>query len=401
MNVDFVFPLVIIPLFILLAIIARLLTTFIHELGHAIPALIFTNEKVNLYLGSYGDDESRQFKIYKRLTIFYTPNPLGWKFGMIRAYPIPSSSVIKEIIIFISGPLFSLLFGALSLTVVFYFNLHGALKMLLIVFFCSALIDLRNLYPSSTPIKLKNGRIAYCDGYQVYRLLKFKSDQNLISKAYTLYNSKQFNKALTIFEKVRPDYIDDNSFPVMFNCYLQTNDFKKAEAFSEKHKYLITNLSSDTGTLCNIGYMQSNLGNNEIAFDYYNKALEWDNKHSFALCNRGYTYNLFEKYEEAIADFDEVISIEPDSSYAYSNRAYSYIKLKLFDQALLDLDKAMALDNKNPYAYRNSGIYLFEHIEYEKALIQFVKARELDTNTHMINDYIDMAENRISETRLI
>ena len=38
-----------------LIIVIKLSTTFFHEMGHAIPALIFTKKPVSVYVGSYGD----------------------------------------------------------------------------------------------------------------------------------------------------------------------------------------------------------------------------------------------------------------------------------------------------------------------------------------------------------
>ena len=40
---------------ILLVVLLRSLTTFFHEMGHAVPALLFTREKVEVFVGSYGD----------------------------------------------------------------------------------------------------------------------------------------------------------------------------------------------------------------------------------------------------------------------------------------------------------------------------------------------------------
>ncbi len=40
------------------------ITVLLHELGHAIPALILTRQKVSIYIGSYGDpDKSLHFRI--------------------------------------------------------------------------------------------------------------------------------------------------------------------------------------------------------------------------------------------------------------------------------------------------------------------------------------------------
>ena len=45
----------IILLFIGVALISRSVTTFVHEMGHAIPSLFFTKEEVIVCVGSYGD----------------------------------------------------------------------------------------------------------------------------------------------------------------------------------------------------------------------------------------------------------------------------------------------------------------------------------------------------------
>jgi hypothetical protein len=50
---SYVFPVIILPLFLSIFIITRFSTVLFHEVGHAIPALVFTKEKVIIYLGSY------------------------------------------------------------------------------------------------------------------------------------------------------------------------------------------------------------------------------------------------------------------------------------------------------------------------------------------------------------
>ena len=383
------------PLLWILYNISCFLIITLHELGHAIPSLLFTKKKVTIYIGSYDDDSSLGFHIGK---LFFRVKPRFFYSAAGGAcHHEPIGPVYQNIIVVLSGPFASAIISAILLKFIFMVNGYGFLKTFIVVFFISSILSLVfNLYPS----RIRTRRIMYSDGHKLLAYLKGTKTIKLISLGYTFYNNKQFGEALKIFEKLNPNDIDSYNFPVIFQCYLQTFDFKGAERFSEKHKYMVTDLSSDADTLCNLGYMHSNLGHHDIAFDYYSKAIEWNNQHSFALCNRGFTYNLLEKYEGAIVDFEAVIMIEPDSSYAYANKAYSYMKLKLFDRALRDLEKAMALDDKNSYAHRNLGIYHLEHSEYEKALLQLIKARELDANTHMIDEYIDLVEKKISEPPL-
>jgi len=54
-----------------LVLLTRQLSVFFHELGHAIPALVLTKEKVTIYIGSFGDpNKSLKIPIVP-LTIFF------------------------------------------------------------------------------------------------------------------------------------------------------------------------------------------------------------------------------------------------------------------------------------------------------------------------------------------
>jgi len=62
--------------------VLRPLTTFIHEMGHAIPSLLYTKGIVTIYVGSYGDpDKSIHFTV-GRLKVYFKYNPLLWDSGL-------------------------------------------------------------------------------------------------------------------------------------------------------------------------------------------------------------------------------------------------------------------------------------------------------------------------------
>ncbi|MFI5140640.1 MAG: hypothetical protein ACHQIM_22675, partial [Sphingobacteriales bacterium] len=125
MNDSYVYPVVILPLFLLILIAARLLTILFHELGHAIPATLFTKEKVTVFLGSYGDiQNSKCISFGKRLIIYFRVNPFKWKAGMVKHNPI-GLSTIKEFLILLLGPLCSLLLASTAIYIVYSFDLNG------------------------------------------------------------------------------------------------------------------------------------------------------------------------------------------------------------------------------------------------------------------------------------
>ena len=391
---NYVFPAVIIPLFICLFIIARFITVLLHELGHAIPALIFTKEKVTVFLGSYGDiKKSKHLPLNKRSSIYFKLNPLKWRGGMIQ-HGSNNLSVLKNLIILFTGPLFSLFIAIVALWLVFSFDLNGFLKLLSIIFLFSALFDLRNIYPNEKPILLINGSYTYNDGYQVREVFKFRKNSKILFSAYEFCDRKNYAGAIKLFRTLNPTFIDKNIFTFILTIYCNCKDYNGGKEFYKLILDQQNRQSPDSDNFSNIAIIESNLNNNELAMSFYNKSLELDGYNIYSLSNRGYTYNLFEKYDEAIKDFDKAIKIDPNFSYAFANRGYSKIKLNLFEEALADINKAITINNKDSYAFRNLGLYYLQNGNYKDAIKNLQIAFELDPATHMIDEYIEIAEEK-------
>ena len=71
---------------IIFVIFTKIATTLIHELGHAIPSLLFTEQPVAIHVGSYGY-EKNSFKMQLgRLTLYF-------KFDILRLeyWTLPTS----------------------------------------------------------------------------------------------------------------------------------------------------------------------------------------------------------------------------------------------------------------------------------------------------------------------
>ncbi len=133
--------------FYLLLIILRPLTVLLHELGHGIPALLFTNQKVILYIGSYGDTKKGFHLSFGRLEIFFKYNPILWKLGLC----VPSYeefSLTKNMIIVLGGPLISLILGSISIYYSFWGNIDHTIALILFAVAISTLFDfLSNIIP--------------------------------------------------------------------------------------------------------------------------------------------------------------------------------------------------------------------------------------------------------------
>ncbi len=231
MNDSWVFPLVIVPLFVLIAIFARLLTTLIHELGHAIPALIFTENDVEIFLGSYGDyNKSKSLKLSRRFRIYFTLNPLRWWGGMVN-YSTLSDSFYKRLSVLLLGPLFSFILAIAAILVVWCFDFNGFLKLLTLFFLVSAIIDLRNLYPNGNPIKTFSGSITYNDGTLIKRLINNRDNLKRLSSAYKLYAEGDYRGAIGLFQNLNLNFVTLDALNIITSSYIQTKQFRAAKNF--------------------------------------------------------------------------------------------------------------------------------------------------------------------------
>ena len=79
------------------------LCVLVHELGHAIPALLLSKEKVEAYIGSLGLIVPSGKLRMGRLSIFVSYNPFLWIKGMCKPYG--AYSINRQIFYVSTGPI--------------------------------------------------------------------------------------------------------------------------------------------------------------------------------------------------------------------------------------------------------------------------------------------------------
>ena len=124
-------------------VLVRYITTLIHELGHAIPSLMFTDKDVVIHIGSYGDSKKSLKMDFGRLKAFFKLDILRWNIGLCQHGHV--KEYLHNFIIIIGGPIFSLLVGIFSLL----FLLNGNWSDGMIFIFTCLILCL--LYTSPSP----------------------------------------------------------------------------------------------------------------------------------------------------------------------------------------------------------------------------------------------------------
>ncbi|MCA0239151.1 MAG: tetratricopeptide repeat protein [Bacteroidetes bacterium] len=116
----------------------------------------------------------------------------------------------------------------------------------------------------------------------------------------------------------------------------------------------------------------------ENAVEDFNKAIELDDKYTFAYTFRGETYHLMNKFDEAISDLNKAIELDDKYSWAYTNRGEIYRQMNKFDEAISDLNKAIELNDKYSWAYANRGETYRQINKFDEAISDLSKSIELD-----------------------
>lgn len=361
------------------------ITVLLHELGHAIPAILFTQQKVTIYIGSYGET-TKSLKFRVGLLEVWIRKSVFWRTGLCQ----PSSnnmSLTKNVIFILGGPLASSTFAVITSYYVFAYDLHGALKMIMSFFMLSAIYDfLSNIIPSRIPIKLSNGRVCYNDGNSLHKLFYFKRFLREYDIAAELYNKKEFEKSAAAFTRIlQLGFESEEIYRLAYTSYILNKQYQQAYELLTEFE---TKNSLNSDDYYNFGFVCTFLNLEEGKKLYFKKSLDLNPNHPHALNAIGYRLNTEHRYEEALSYFQKAITIEPEHAYAYNNQGYAKIEMGLFEEGLADINYSLQLDKENSYAYRNLGIYYLKLNQLQEAKHLFVKAKDMDKNTELIEELL-------------
>jgi tetratricopeptide (TPR) repeat protein len=372
----------VLPILWILLNISSCITIFIHELGHAIPALIFTDKPVTIYIGTFGDDTSPHYT-FGRLTIYIRP-----KLSYLKNRGLCDVSFQQQVIILAVAPVIIASLVIFLLTWLFSSDYYGYFEAFITVFLVSALINLVvNLFPKK--IKVQNSdRMFYSDGYQLILFWENKANFKLVTTACRYYDEQDFGNALKYLNEIDDKYMDESIFNLKLACYVALGSYsltkKLDKAFQAEKWYELIN-ADDYGRL---GYADIKLRDYGQALINLDKSISIDPNKFSSLHNRGIVHNILQNYEQAKIDLNKALFIDDSSSAAYSQRAYTSLKLGRPGEALNDVEKALELDGQNPYAYLAMGMYHLEKGKPKLALTNFNKAKKLDKTILFVDDYI-------------
>ncbi|WP_235298868.1 M50 family metallopeptidase [Portibacter marinus] len=370
-------------------VFSRIITTFIHELGHAIPALLLSPGKVTMYVGSDGDD-AKSIKIQVgRLTILLSFMMWDLDIGLCQYQSTPS--IAKDLMIVLGGPFLSLLSGSMILFFLVNADLTDGWIFVLSILMISSISDfLINIIPRKRPRILRSGDKIFNDGMQLVFLYQ---KRNLVPSYHAALELKKEGKnaeAIELMQNLTSKYpkkrvyweeiLDLQYMSGDIKAFLQTYDqyesaFDPAFAYVgqwAEYKIKLHDYDDVVKKLTTLIYE----GKSSYVLHYY----------------RGKALVELSEYHDAMRDFHALTLGEVEDPRALANRAYCQFRLGYKEEAREDVIEAVEHGQSHMgEIYFLAGV-IFEDSDEQKALEFYKKSLALKYKHHALSFNISRIE---------
>jgi hypothetical protein len=159
---------------ILLLGLAFFVTVTIHELGHAIPALLMTRDEVTIFIGSFGNPYDSFHVRIGRINFYCKYNPLLWYKGCCLCSD-DYLSITQRIWFVAAGPITSILETVLTWLLISNLQHEDFLRIVFgSIFVISPGATTYSLLPNPVPRYTPSGYTIYSDTYEIFRLLRMR-----------------------------------------------------------------------------------------------------------------------------------------------------------------------------------------------------------------------------------
>src|SRR4051812_42563886 len=137
---------------VIIGLAIRPIVVLLHQAGHALVATLFAHQKIEIFLGSYGNKDASASITIRSWKIWFTGNPFLWQSGLcVPSFPITNAKFRASY--FLAGPIVPVAISAIMVDAAIFFHPGDYTKFVVLVFFAVSVLDLIiNLIPWPNPI---------------------------------------------------------------------------------------------------------------------------------------------------------------------------------------------------------------------------------------------------------
>ena len=363
-----------------------------HEMGHAIPALVFTDDIVEVFVGSYGDRNTARSFSMGRLIFHLNTEMMDWQIGMCIS---ADTSLRGRWLIILGGPFASSLISGSILFLLVKYSYSETVVAIAVGLFLLALLDLVvNLYPRETSYSQVDGRAVGSDGFQ---LRKLWTQRNLAKEYYQAHEDLSNNRpdhAIHQLEKlISSESTEKEYFYLLIDCYKKNKDYEKVV---NTYESMVDHYGLSIHDYKVIGLAYIELKNYTECIRCLNEYLYQHYSDYEANCKRGVARMELGEYDEALRDFEAAISYSIKHNIAEPLAHRGFIRLTQGDTQGawkdMQLSEELGSDPIDPQLYYYKACYYEEIGDFKKALEYFELAKANGFVHHGLEYKIYVAE---------
>lgn len=185
-----------------------------------------------------------------------------------------------------------------------------------------------------TALTFINRAIAIQDDQPEFYILRAKSNYKVGNKNLAL---DDLNKSLALKSTF-------NALHLRGKLFLEYNKLESAKR-DLRDAYELNSESGDL--LFDLGYLESLNGENQLALEYYTKAVKYDQHNPNTYVNIGNIYAIMGNSKLAIDNYSKALVLDTTDGIAYYNRANEKMLLGDFAGAVEDYENSLLIDSTN------------------------------------------------------
>lgn len=363
-----------------LVFVTRPVTTFIHEMGHALPALLFTQKPVVVYIGSYGDIRN-SFKLgIGRLTIYFNLTLFQLDMGLCKFDN--KMNIAQLMITVLGGPLLSLIAGSILTWGIIVFKPDDGIIFILSLFIVSTVWDFFvNIIPRKAPAILHDGSFVYNDGAQLKRIFTLTSHLERYNNAMTNLEGGKVEQTIQALKDITLEK-NYNRFLVdeLIEILVATGRYQEALDILKEYD---TQKGINKEQFKQVGDIYLGLKRYEEALDAYNQSWYYAFGDYEVLNGKASALLEMGRFEEAADETEASLQMNStDNPKAFINRTRISLQERNLENLLEDITHLEKIMPNSPVVPFYRGRYYEEKGLDRQALEQFEQAKNLGMDFH-------------------
>ncbi len=376
-----------IVLLVMAAIVFKVLASLCHQLGHAVPALLWGIDDVIIFVGSEHDQKNCKSWRRGRLLLYWRPNRL-WVEGGVTKFQLATLAYRQQIIALAGGHLVILALLLLSVIIFVTAKPTNFWAILNAVALSVLLVEL--LYPSlKTNSEPDDAQADPYDYKRIKKLIRLKPNERLLLQAQMWDLRKEFSKsAATLLPWVERGDAPSWVYGSVVDLHNLAGEHAEAVAAARAKMQRFGANSDDYVWLA---WLLERAAQPQEACLNLEKALRMNPRNTNALNNYGSFLSMNGRQEEAIPILERAIRINPNIANPHANLGYVKIKMGLLEEGMQDISRALVLDQENSGAFFSIAVYLQALGRHGEALPYLELAHALHPEFAFYRDALDEA----------